>query len=500
MRRGVFGVCTLSAGLVSASCDSSLATPKIQDDTRSFTGTDSDTFRPVTKPSTPFWLRSKRWPESESGPVHLRRTSQELPSHVEVVIVGAGLSGAGCVHRLAALGVPSLLLDARGISGGASGRNGGFLGGVTTFRKTMHMLLREDWRHVWQTMTQEIATVGFIHRFVQEHNVDADLDRDVDGIKFFATEEEFTKAVGWYRFIPRALLRVFGVHIMEHEEMRTQLNLLPSELDPLNSWGCIRLRRKYDTICIARFVVAVVDAAIKMGASVHTHTNVRTVESVKGGFLVDTDRGDVHCNKVVIATNGYTGSLVPALADKIRPIRNHVLVTTPAPSLARDGSRCGVSHGDDFHYFIQRKDGRIVLGGFRDEEPDFGVDTADDGSDDPAARTAIRDFLWQHFYMGDASVEQEWTGIIGWSCDDAPWVGQMPGEEGMFICAGFCGHGLPRAFMCGQTVGEMVAGQKPKYIVDRYIPDLRRGWSADLRAGHAVTQGATKKSTALNPD
>jgi len=175
--------------------------------------------------------------------------------------------------------------------------------------------------------------------------------------------------------------------------MRAQLNLLPSESAPLNSWGCIRLKRKYDTICAARFVVAVVDAAIEMGASVHTHTNVRRVESVQGGFLVETDQGDVHCNKVVIATNGYTGSLVPALADKIRPVRNHLLVTTPAPNLVKDGSRGGFSHGDDFHYFIQREDGRIVIGGFRDEEPDFGVDTVDDGGDDPSARAAIRNFL-----------------------------------------------------------------------------------------------------------
>ena len=45
-----------------------------------------------------------------------------------------------------------------------------------------------------------------------------------------------------------------------------------------------------------------------------------------------------------------------------------VLVTTPAPSLLRDGSRCGSGCNSGFNYWIQREDGRIVLGGFRDQE------------------------------------------------------------------------------------------------------------------------------------
>jgi hypothetical protein len=55
--------------------------------------------------------------------------------------------------------------------------------------------------------------------------------------------------------------------------------------------------------------------------------------------------GVVWCGVVWCA---WQGSLVPALADKIRPVRNHVLVTAPTAPLLRDGSRCGMSHNDDF--------------------------------------------------------------------------------------------------------------------------------------------------------
>ena len=36
---------------------------------------------------------------------------------------------------------------------------------------------------------------------------------------------------------------------------------------------------------------------------------------------------------------------------------------------------------------------------------------------------------------------QEWTGIMGYTADMHPLVGEAPGQEGLWICAGFHGHG-----------------------------------------------------------
>ena len=120
----------------------------------------------------------------------------------------------------------------------------------------------------------------------------------------------------------------------------------------------------------------------------------------------------------------------------------------------------------------------------------------DDQQDNAAARRAIREFLWEHFEMSNGPaevlIEQEWTGILAWSCDDQPWVGPIPTQPNAFVCAGFCGSGLSRAFMCGLSVGDMAAGDTPRQQVDKWVPDLSRSWSADIRAGHAVTSGATR--------
>jgi len=108
----------------------------------------------------------------------------------------------------------------------------------------------------------------------------------------------------------------------------------------------------------------------------------------------------------------------------------------------------------------------------------------------PRPRQA-RAFLWEHFALpAEVEIEQEWTGIIGWSCDDTPWVGAVPGQPGAYVCAGFCGSGLSRAFVCGMAVADMACGVPPRVFVSKYRPDLARGWTADLKAGHAVSEGA----------
>ena len=51
-----------------------------------------------------------------------------LPDFVELLIIGAGMTGVSLAYHLAvAHNTPSLVLDSREVSGGASGRNAGML-------------------------------------------------------------------------------------------------------------------------------------------------------------------------------------------------------------------------------------------------------------------------------------------------------------------------------------------------------------------------------------
>lgn len=49
-----------------------------------------------------------------------------------------------------------------------------------------------------------------------------------------------------------------------------------------------------------------------------------------------------------------------------------------------------------------------------------------------------------------------WTGIIGSSIDGFPWVGGVPDHPGLFLAAGYSGHGMPNAPLSGCHVARLV--------------------------------------------
>jgi glycine/D-amino acid oxidase-like deaminating enzyme len=46
--------------------------------------------------------------------------------------------------------------------------------------------------------------------------------------------------------------------------------------------------------------------------------------------------------------------------------------------------------------------------------------------------------------------------VMGYSNDGFPYVGQVCGKPGQYMCAGFSGHGMPQIFFCAKAVASMV--------------------------------------------
>jgi hypothetical protein len=77
---------------------------------------------PHPRGMTSFWLK-------EQGNLQCYQSSVELPPTADIVIIGAGFAGGSLVTHLTAHGVPArsiLVLEARNLCSGATGRNGEF--------------------------------------------------------------------------------------------------------------------------------------------------------------------------------------------------------------------------------------------------------------------------------------------------------------------------------------------------------------------------------------
>ncbi len=80
----------------------------------------------------------------------------------------------------------------------------------------------------------------------------------------------------------------------------------------------------------------------------------------------------------------------------------------------------------------------------------LGTDDEQPVLDDTTIHPRISHYLTHKaapYYYGkenwgeDGKVLQEWTGIMGYTLDRQPIVGEAPGQKGLWICAGFNGHG-----------------------------------------------------------
>lgn len=73
--------------------------------------------------------------------------------------------------------------------------------------------------------------------------------------------------------------------------------------------------------------------------------------------------------------------------------------------------------------------------------------TLDDSTIHPNVSNHLKDMAAETFYGREiwgvnGQVVEEWTGIMGYTVDSQPIIGEAPGEKGLWICAGFNGHGM----------------------------------------------------------
>ena len=133
------------------------------------------------------------------------------------------------------------------------------------------------------------------------------------------------------------------------------------------------------------------------------------VARAPGGFAVRTDAA-TSPRRVVHATNAWARRLVPALDGVIVPVRGQVIVTAPAPRLWT----FGLSTNFGYEYWMQRPDGRVVLGGMRWLTPTQEVGTDDDTVVEPEVGAALRAFLPKHF-PELAGVPSSASGRASWA-------------------------------------------------------------------------------------
>lgn len=227
-----------------------------------------------------------------------------------------------------------------------------------------------------------------------------------------------------------------------------------------------------------RFGVGVVGMCVERGMGLQTGTAVTGLERDEGSerWKVETGRGTVEAGRVVLATNGYTAALVSEFQGVVVPLRGQVQVHRPGRGLKEGGPlerTYSFIYEGGYEYLVPRPkgaegEGEIVMGGGLAKSPEGGLweyGTTDDAVVEETVGRYLKETTPRYFGKNwgeddaEGRVKSEWTGIMGFSPDGFPFVGEVLGRKGLWIAASFQGHGMVLAWKSAEALVEMMEGR-----------------------------------------
>jgi gamma-glutamylputrescine oxidase len=389
-----------------------------------------------------------------------------LPKKAFVLVIGGGWAGIATAYYIAAFGGARVVLIDKGpLHWGSSGRNGGHLcPGVGDYGALVdqHGLMgaKERWN-------VQVRSVEELRKLVEINGIECDLV--FGGHVSLASDED-------------GLERIY-----RSASLLAQCDLPPVEVwDEAQCQELVRsssfvggLSRPGAQISPGKLASGVAQAAVRLGVTIKTFTEVQTIQREGAGILVGTNHGDMVVDHVVFATN-TAPEQIPVLGEAITPYRGQVIATRQLNEQIWPSNLVGFSTIDGLVYWLQTLTRRVVLGGMRHVVPGMERGVVDISVINPGILRAHRAYLAECFpspvFPESLELQYSWTGLMAASKDDDPWVGKFsaPGyPDNVWIILGFGGDG---SGITGAAYGlaEEVLEKPPTHVMPAFKPTIVR--------------------------
>ena len=379
----------------------------------------------------PYWWDMTPRPEA---------VDQVLPHSTDVLIIGSGYAGLNCAIETVGGGLETMVIDAHSAGWGCSTRNGGQISGELKpgydqlrrkFGAAKAFDLISEARHALKWLGDNIRSRGIecefkqCGRFVAAHNA-----RQFSRLAYRAENQ------------PKGLEQ--ALTLIERKDQASEI-----DSDYYHGGLVIDSHCSLDPAKYHQGLLAVADAG---GCSLVSDCAAINIERNADGFSVTTSRGRVNAKKVVIATSAYTGSVTSWQRRRIVPIGSYMLATEALePSRARKlmpNHRVFSDSRKLVVYFRRSPDGRRILFGGR-----VSIFETDPLKSAPALRLELLRIFPQ---LEDVKLSHSWMGLVGFSFDYLPHLGQ---QDGLFYTMGYCGSGICLASYFGNRLGLQVLGK-----------------------------------------
>lgn len=427
------------------------------------------------------------------------------------IIIGSGISGTMTAYFLLQTNPDAkiLMLEAREVCSGATGRNGGHTKAASYRSYPAHReelgkeealkIARLEYSNI--VATHALAQVPGIKEWCESEmcrTVDVIYDREtfeagckgIDMIRSDADEEEKEEGkMAWYQGHGPSDAELQRFHV------RT-LNQNPAVQESERVTGIFEYTA--GRIHAYRFTTSILKKCVQMGLQICTNTPVHSItptHSHDSSWTVHTQFGSISAPNIILATNGYTPYLFKDMQGVIVPMRGQITAQRPGPHNTLEtplNTTYSFIYKSGYEYMIPRplKDSgqHIIIGGGLGRLPEAGTSeygTVDDGSLNPAISIYLRYSLVGYFGQAnwgeqtekdaEQRIVQEWTGIMGATADGRPYVGEVPEKKGLWMSAGFNGHGMVLCLKAAEAlVSMMERNERPEWFPESFLVSKER--------------------------
>lgn len=353
---------------------------------------------------------------------------------VSVAVVGAGITGLSAALHLAEQGVETLVLDSHDVGWGASGRNGGQVNpGLKWDPDTVEATFGPDLGPRMVALSGNAPNLVF--SLIERHRIACEAIRSG------------TLRTAFGRRTMRALEQTVSQWARRSDQVSLLDRDVVSGLTGTNRYWGAMLDRRGGQLNPLGYVRGLALAAIQAGAAIHGGTPVSRMRREGGNWLLETPTGVVTAEKVILATNGYTGDLWPGLRRSIVPVYSAILASEPVHRTIMPTRAALYEMGEITVYYRKDREDRLLMGGRSVQREIRHPDQLQYLAD-----YALR--LWPALH--GTAWDFAWSGQLAITSDHYPHFHEP--HETVLACLGYNGRGVALSTAMGAELARRAMG------------------------------------------
>ena len=352
--------------------------------------------------------------------------------HVDVAIVGAGITGITAAMLLHRAGKRVAIVERRRVLDGETGHTTAHLATAIDAR---YATLRSDFGEASARLVYESsrAAIDQIAAFVKDLNIECGFESATGYL--YAEREEHLRDL----HVEFEAARALGIPVSITREVPL----------PFPTVAGVRFDDQAQ-IHPVRYLEPMLDFLAKGGCEIFEDSPVTAFEDGAPCTLA-TARGIISADSVILATNAPLNLLF--LQTKLAHYRTYAAAF---PRVTQLDNTLFWDTEDPYHYARSAVvDGKpyLIVGG---EDHKTGQNDDTDGS---FAR--LMEYARVHFNVGTPS--HRWSGQIIAPVDGLPYIGRNSASKNVYVATGYGGNGMTFGTLAGMLLGDLVLGRVNPY-------------------------------------